>query len=138
MGAEHSRQSSWQGWVRGSAAAGTACCTGASAVLVAVRLWRHRQPAGLDLLRVAHAQQANQAGGIASLQAFAVPACSADADFSCFADLALTSPVDYYKAGQGSLMQVRLAAWWLPEVAGRVICVRGSKLGGYLLVALGM
>lgn len=30
---------------------------------------------------------------------------SADADFSCFADLALTSPVDYYKEGQGSLMQ---------------------------------
>lgn len=31
---------------------------------------------------------------------------SADADFSCFADLALTSPVDYYKEGEGSLMQV--------------------------------
>lgn len=31
---------------------------------------------------------------------------SADADFSCFADLALTSPVDYYKDGEGSLMQV--------------------------------
>lgn len=30
---------------------------------------------------------------------------SADADFSCFADLALTSPVDYYRDGQGSLMQ---------------------------------
>jgi zeta-carotene desaturase len=30
---------------------------------------------------------------------------SADADFSCFADLALTSPVDYFKAGEGSLMQ---------------------------------
>jgi len=30
---------------------------------------------------------------------------SADVDFSCFADLALTSPVDYYKEGQGSLMQ---------------------------------
>ncbi|MEN9216540.1 MAG: 9,9'-di-cis-zeta-carotene desaturase [Gloeomargarita sp. HHBFW_bins_162] len=33
---------------------------------------------------------------------------SADADFSCFADLALTSPADYYRAGQGSLMQVVL------------------------------
>ncbi|CAI5488266.1 unnamed protein product [Closterium sp. Naga37s-1] len=31
---------------------------------------------------------------------------SPDADFSCFADLALTSPDDYYKEGQGSLMQV--------------------------------
>jgi hypothetical protein len=34
-----------------------------------------------------------------------LPLCSADADFSCFADLALTSPVDYFKQGQGSLMQ---------------------------------
>lgn len=33
---------------------------------------------------------------------------SADADFSCFADLALTSPKDYYRDGQGSLMQVVL------------------------------
>lgn len=30
---------------------------------------------------------------------------SADADFSCFADLALTSPEDYYKPGEGSLIQ---------------------------------
>lgn len=30
---------------------------------------------------------------------------SADADFSCFADLAVTSPADYYRAGQGSLLQ---------------------------------
>mmetsp|Transcript_1484 Transcript_1484/g.4444 ORF Transcript_1484/g.4444 Transcript_1484/m.4444 type:complete len:584 (-) Transcript_1484:125-1876(-) len=30
---------------------------------------------------------------------------SADAEFSCFADLALTSPGEYYKEGQGSLMQ---------------------------------
>ena len=30
---------------------------------------------------------------------------SADADFSCFADLALTSPDDYYREGEGSLMQ---------------------------------
>lgn len=33
---------------------------------------------------------------------------SADADFSCFADLALTSPTDYYKPGEGSLMQLVL------------------------------
>lgn len=33
---------------------------------------------------------------------------SSDADFSCFADLALTSPKDYYREGQGSLMQVVL------------------------------
>ncbi len=31
-----------------------------------------------------------------------------DADFSCFADMALTSPTDYYREGQGSLMQLVL------------------------------
>jgi zeta-carotene desaturase len=31
-----------------------------------------------------------------------------DADFSCFADLALTSPADYYKPGEGSLLQLVL------------------------------
>nr|QMU23692.1 zeta-carotene desaturase [Eleocharis dulcis] len=31
-----------------------------------------------------------------------------DADFSCFADLALTSPEDYYVKGQGSLLQAVL------------------------------
>lgn len=31
-----------------------------------------------------------------------------DADFSCFADLALTSPSDYYRDGQGSLLQLVL------------------------------
>jgi zeta-carotene desaturase len=31
-----------------------------------------------------------------------------DADFSCFADLALTSPSNYYREGQGSLMQLVL------------------------------
>jgi zeta-carotene desaturase len=31
-----------------------------------------------------------------------------DADFSCFADMALTSPADYYRKGQGSLLQVVL------------------------------
>jgi zeta-carotene desaturase len=31
-----------------------------------------------------------------------------DADFSCFADLALTSPGDYYRQGEGSLMQLVL------------------------------
>jgi len=33
---------------------------------------------------------------------------STDADFSCFADLALTSPKDYYREGEGSLLQVVL------------------------------
>ncbi len=33
---------------------------------------------------------------------------TADADFSCFSDLALSSPGDYYKAGEGSLLQLVL------------------------------
>jgi zeta-carotene desaturase len=33
---------------------------------------------------------------------------SSDADFSCFADLALASPKDYYREGQGSLIQLVL------------------------------
>lgn len=33
---------------------------------------------------------------------------TADADFSCFADLALASPADYYREGQGSLLQLVL------------------------------
>jgi len=33
---------------------------------------------------------------------------TADADFSCFADMALTSPSDYYREGQGSLLQLVL------------------------------
>jgi zeta-carotene desaturase len=33
---------------------------------------------------------------------------SSDVDFSCFADLAIVSPVDYRKEGEGSLMQAGL------------------------------
>jgi zeta-carotene desaturase len=47
-------------------------------------------------------QQLDRAAGIDNLL------YSADADFSCFADLALSSPRDYYRPGQGSLMQVVL------------------------------
>ncbi len=47
-------------------------------------------------------QQLHHAAGIDNLL------YSADADFSCFADLALTSPQDYYRPGEGSLMQVVL------------------------------
>lgn len=41
---------------------------------------------------------------------------SADTYFSCFADLALTSPVEYFKEGQGSLMQcvITPAAPYMP------------------------
>ncbi|MGH1394318.1 MAG: 9,9'-di-cis-zeta-carotene desaturase [Trichormus sp.] len=47
-------------------------------------------------------KQLNQAAGIDNLL------YTADADFSCFADLALTSPSDYYRQGQGSLLQLVL------------------------------
>lgn len=47
-------------------------------------------------------QQLQQAAGIDNLL------YTPDADFSCFADLALTSPTDYYRQGQGSLMQLVL------------------------------
>lgn len=40
---------------------------------------------------------------------------SADAEFSCFADLALTSPGDYYKEGEGSLIQARSCTWPKPR-----------------------
>ncbi|PAX51445.1 9,9'-di-cis-zeta-carotene desaturase [Brunnivagina elsteri] len=47
-------------------------------------------------------KQLNHAAGIDNLL------YSADVDFSCFADLALTSPADYYREGQGSLIQLVL------------------------------
>ncbi|MEA5573712.1 9,9'-di-cis-zeta-carotene desaturase [Calothrix sp. UHCC 0171] len=47
-------------------------------------------------------KQLNHAAGIDNLL------YSADVDFSCFADLALTSPADYYRQGQGSLIQLVL------------------------------
>lgn len=50
----------------------------------------------------AQRQQLDHAAGIDNLL------YSADADFSCFADLALASPRDYYREGQGSLLQVVL------------------------------
>ncbi|QLE57483.1 9,9'-di-cis-zeta-carotene desaturase [Nostoc sp. TCL26-01] len=47
-------------------------------------------------------KQLQQAAGLDNLL------YTADADFSCFADLALTSPSDYYRQGQGSLLQLVL------------------------------
>ncbi len=47
-------------------------------------------------------RQLQQAAGLDNLL------YTADADFSCFADLALTSPADYYREGQGSLLQLVL------------------------------
>lgn len=47
---------------------------------------------------------------------------TADADFSCFADLALTSPKDYYREGEGSLIQAVLTPGdpYLPMANGEI------------------
>ncbi|MBO3463797.1 9,9'-di-cis-zeta-carotene desaturase [Aetokthonos hydrillicola Thurmond2011] len=55
-----------------------------------------------ELHNAAERKQLDHATGIDNLL------YTADADFSCFADLALTSPADYYKQGQGSLLQLVL------------------------------
>ncbi len=47
-------------------------------------------------------QQLDRAAGLDNLL------YTPDADFSCFADLALTSPGDYYRQGEGSLLQLVL------------------------------
>jgi len=48
---------------------------------------------------------------------------TADADFSCFADLALTSPVDYRREGLGSLLQCVLTPGdpWIPKKAEEIV-----------------
>jgi zeta-carotene desaturase len=55
-----------------------------------------------ELQNAEERKQLNHAAGIDNLL------YTADADFSCFADLALTSPADYYREGQGSLLQAVL------------------------------
>lgn len=55
-----------------------------------------------ELHDAAKRQQVEEAAGIDNLL------YTPDADFSCFADLALTSPSDYYRQGEGSLMQLVL------------------------------
>ncbi len=55
-----------------------------------------------ELNDAAARQQLDHAAGINNLL------YSADADFSCFSDLALSSPKDYYREGEGSLMQMVL------------------------------
>jgi zeta-carotene desaturase len=48
---------------------------------------------------------------------------TADADFSCFADLALASPVDYRKEGLGSLLQCVLTPGdpWIPRKTEEIV-----------------
>jgi zeta-carotene desaturase len=48
---------------------------------------------------------------------------TADADFSCFADLALASPVDYRREGLGSLLQCVLTPGdpWIPRRSEEIV-----------------
>ena len=48
---------------------------------------------------------------------------TADADFSCFADLALASPVDYRREGLGSLLQCVLTPGdpWIPKKSEEIV-----------------
>ena len=48
---------------------------------------------------------------------------TADADFSCFADLALASPEDYRKDGEGSLLQCVLTPGdpWIPKSVDEIV-----------------
>ena len=48
---------------------------------------------------------------------------TADADFSCFADLALASPEDYRKEGEGSLLQCVLTPGdpWIPKSVEEIV-----------------
>ena len=48
---------------------------------------------------------------------------TSDADFSCFADLALTSPVDYQREGLGSLLQCVLTPGdpWIPKSIEEIV-----------------
>ncbi|MGE5655904.1 MAG: 9,9'-di-cis-zeta-carotene desaturase [Actinomycetota bacterium] len=55
-----------------------------------------------ELHELEKSKQLAQAAGIDNLL------YTPDADFSCFADMALTSPADYYREGQGSLLQLVL------------------------------
>ena len=52
-----------------------------------------------EMQDIERSRQLKQASGMDNLL------YTGDADFSCFADLALTSPEDYYKPGEGSLLQ---------------------------------
>jgi len=55
-----------------------------------------------ELQDLEQSRQLNRAAGLDNLL------YTPDADFSCFADLAITSPEDYYRSDQGSLLQVVL------------------------------
>ncbi|MCP9816662.1 9,9'-di-cis-zeta-carotene desaturase [Synechococcus sp. GreenBA-s] len=55
---------------------------------------------------------------------------TADADFSCFADLALASPVDYRKPGVGSLLQCVLTPGdpWIPKKTEEIVAATDAQV----------
>jgi hypothetical protein len=76
----------------------------AQLILACARPWPLKGPdfsaMPLPLQNTARVKDLRSAAGLDNLL------YSADTYFSCFADLALTSPVEYFREGQGSLMQV--------------------------------
>lgn len=63
---------------------------------------------------------------------------SADTYFSCFADLALTSPVEYFREGQGSLMQcvITPAAPYMPWTNEAIAAETDKQVRALLLLLL--
>jgi len=55
---------------------------------------------------------------------------TADADFSCFADLALASPVDYRREGLGSLLQCVLTPGdpWIPKKSEEIVAHKDRQV----------
>ncbi len=55
---------------------------------------------------------------------------TADADFSCFADLALASPADYRKPGLGSLLQCVLTPGdpWIPKTTEEIVAATDAQV----------
>jgi zeta-carotene desaturase len=74
-------------------------CVPIATVQVRFNGWVTEMNDDARMMDISGDQSDGKAGGIDNLL------YSADAEFSCFADLALTSPGDYYKEGEGSLIQ---------------------------------
>jgi zeta-carotene desaturase len=65
---------------------------------------------------------------------------TADADFSCFADLALASPVDYRKEGLGSLLQCVLTPGdpWIPKKTEEIVAHTDAQVRALFPSAAGL
>jgi zeta-carotene desaturase len=65
---------------------------------------------------------------------------TADADFSCFADLALASPEDYRKQGLGSLLQCVLTPGdpWIPRKTEEIVAHTDAQVRALFPSAAGL